>query len=129
MLDRFRAHLEVNVDGVSAYTLLRTALPMFLSFISTESDLLIDQPNGSLAVSFANTLRSPRHELARFVGNDVILPFLLGAPPLAEYAYERSCDHDQFEWVHGIPISLFQTVSQVNSWRAGSKVFLETGKR
>ncbi|CAE6348192.1 unnamed protein product [Rhizoctonia solani] len=131
MLDRFRAHLELVflkyslVDGVSAYTLLRTALPMFLSFISTESDLLIDQPNGSLAVSFANTLRSPRHELARFVGNDVILPFLLGAPPLAEYAYERSCDHDQFEWVHGIPISLFQTVSQVNSWRAGSKVFLE----
>ncbi|KAF8686907.1 hypothetical protein RHS03_10041, partial [Rhizoctonia solani] len=133
ILDCFNAYLElihvlvnhVILDGISAYTLLRIALPRFLSLVTAEPSLLIDQPNGSLAISFIRTLCSPRHELARFVGNNVALSFLFGVPPLAEYAYESACDHDQFEWLHGVSISLFQIISQVNSWRAGSKVFLE----
>ncbi|KAF8700521.1 hypothetical protein RHS03_06651, partial [Rhizoctonia solani] len=131
MIDCFNAHLElvllkfVMLDGISAYTLQRTALPMFLSLVTAEPSLLVDQPNGSLAVSFVNTLCSPRHELARFVGNDVILPFLLGVPPLAEYAYDSTCGHDQFEWVHGVPIPLLQIISQVNSWRARSKILID----
>ncbi|QRW20075.1 Fungal Zn(2)-Cys(6) binuclear cluster domain [Rhizoctonia solani] len=133
MIDCFNAYLElmhvlvnyVILDGISAYALLRTALPRFLSLVTDEPSLLVDQPNGSLAISFIRIIRSPRHELARFVGNNVTLSFLFGVPPLAEYAYESACDHGQLEWLHGVSIPLFQIISQVNSWRARSKVFLE----
>ncbi|GAB1520627.1 hypothetical protein RhiTH_003709 [Rhizoctonia solani] len=128
MLDYFNVHLELVLlkftilDIISAYNLLRTALPKFLLLATADPDLLTEESNGSLAISFARALRSPRNELGRFVGSDAMLSFLFSVPPLAEYAYESACDHDQFEWVHGLSISLFQIISQVNSWRARSKV-------
>ncbi|CAE6405526.1 unnamed protein product [Rhizoctonia solani] len=134
MIDCFNAHLELvllkfmMLDGISAYTLQRTALPMFLSLVTAEPSLLVDQPNGSLAVSFVNTLRSPRHELARFVCNDVILPFLLGVPPLAEYAYDSTCGHDQFEWVMESPSHSYRSSLRSTHGELDPKSPSTTGK-
>ncbi|QRW20074.1 Fungal Zn(2)-Cys(6) binuclear cluster domain [Rhizoctonia solani] len=131
MLDYFNAHLELVLlkltiqHTISAYTLLRTALPNFLLLATADPDLLTEESNGSLTISFDRALRSPRDELARFIGSDAMLSFLFSVPPLAEYAYDSAYDHDQFEWVHGLSISLLQIISQVNSWRAGSKVCID----
>jgi hypothetical protein len=58
---------------------------------------------------------------------DVAMTFLLGVPPLAEYAYEDPYDSNDhgLEWRHGIPVPLFQVLSQVNSWRVGSQARLD----
>ncbi|KAF8672142.1 hypothetical protein RHS04_07896 [Rhizoctonia solani] len=129
--DNLTAHLELVmlklavVDSTSAYILLRDALPKFLLLVSTESDLLIERPNGSLTISFPRTLNSPRHELVRFVTYDSLMGLLLGVPPLVEYVYEGACGVDQCERVHGIPTACFQILSQVNSSRTGSSACLE----
>ncbi|KAF8672125.1 hypothetical protein RHS04_07897 [Rhizoctonia solani] len=108
-------------DGASVYATLRFALPKFLSLVATDAGLMIEQPNGNLAVSFFHTLSSTRQEIGRFVLCDVLIPFLFGLPPLVEYGYDAKCICDRFEWFHGIPIVFFQVISQVNSWRAGSR--------
>jgi hypothetical protein len=58
---------------------------------------------------------------------DVSVAFLLGVPSLAEYAYEDPCDSNDYglEWRHKVPVVLFQIISQVNSWRAGSRSSLD----
>ncbi|CAE6388982.1 unnamed protein product, partial [Rhizoctonia solani] len=129
--DCFTARLELAIlkfflgDSIAGYTLLQVLRPKFLLLVATDSGLLVEQPNGNLAVSFPRTLSSLRHELARFISYDVILSFLLGAPPMIEYGYEGTCDGDGFEWIHGIPSALLQIISQINSWRAGSRVHLD----
>ncbi|KAF8754974.1 hypothetical protein RHS01_05774 [Rhizoctonia solani] len=129
--DCFTARLELAIlkfflgDSIAGYTLLQVLRPKFLLLVATDSGLLVEQPNGNLAVSFPRTLSSLRHELARLISYDVILSFLLGAPPMIEYGYEGTCDGDGFEWIHGIPSALLQIISQINSWRAGSRVHLD----
>ncbi|CAE6373905.1 unnamed protein product [Rhizoctonia solani] len=128
------AHIELVLlkhalaDSTSAYNLLRTALPKFLVLAAADSDLLIEQPNIGLTVSFAHVLSSPRQELVRFVMFDVIMGFLLGVAPLVDYGYDNTYECNQFESIHGIPITLFQIISQINSWRTGSRVHLDDWK-
>ncbi|CAE6459090.1 unnamed protein product [Rhizoctonia solani] len=107
--------------------MFQAALPKFLQLAAAESSLLVEQTNGNSAISFPRTLGSPRHELARFALHDTTVSFLLGVTPLVEYAYEGTCDseHRGFEWIHGVPIALFQIIAQVSSWRAGSRVHLD----
>jgi hypothetical protein len=115
------------VDSTAAYALLRAALPKFLLLVGADPRLSIEQPNGSLSISFPRTISSCRHELVRFVAYDVILPFLLGLPPLAEYehegVYECSCDGTEVKDINGIPVTLLEIILQVNSWRAGARVY------
>ncbi|CAE6465291.1 unnamed protein product [Rhizoctonia solani] len=129
--DCLAAHIELSylkfmlVDSASAYTLLRAALPKFLPLAAAEPQLLIEQAHSNLNISLPRTLGSSRYELARFAMYDVILAFLLGTTPLIEYGYEGGCEYDGFEWIHGIPSAFLQIISQVNSWRAGSRVHLD----
>ncbi|KAJ1305591.1 hypothetical protein OPQ81_000588 [Rhizoctonia solani] len=119
-----------TVDTASGYNLLRKALPMFFQLVATETDLYKEHPNGNLVVSFLRTLNSTPHEFQRFVIYDTISALILGVPPLVEYGYDGGCDSSSyvFEWVHGIPLTLVEIVSQVNSWRAGSRVPLDDWK-
>jgi hypothetical protein len=114
------------VDLTSGYTALRNALSRFLQLAAISPSLLIEEPNGSLVISLSRTLCTPRYELTRFVLYDVISAFLFGMPSLAEYGYDGECgpENHGFEWVHGIPVTLFQVISQVNSWRNGAQVRL-----
>ncbi|KAH7336783.1 hypothetical protein B0J17DRAFT_443671 [Rhizoctonia solani] len=84
----------------------------------------MEHPDGNLVVSFPRTLGAPRHELERFVLYDTTTAFVLGVPPLVEYGYDGGCNcvSHGFEWIHGIPFALVEIISQINSWRAGSRV-------
>jgi hypothetical protein len=63
----------------------------------------------------------------RFVFYDVISAFLFGVPPLAEYGYGSGHDFQQhnIEWMHGIPVEFLYVISQINSWKAGSRSGLD----
>ncbi|CAE6529956.1 unnamed protein product [Rhizoctonia solani] len=128
--DRLLAHLElaylkfVTVDSISGYAILQKALPGFLRLVAADSSLYMEHPNGNLVVSFPRTLNSPRYELKRFVMYDTAAALVLGLSPLVEYGYDGECDSTShgLEWIHGVPVVLVQTISQINSWRAGSRV-------
>ncbi|CAE6432353.1 unnamed protein product [Rhizoctonia solani] len=113
-----------TVDGVSGYALLQKALPRFLRLVAADTSLFMEHPNGNLVVSFSRTLGAPRYELERFVLYDTTAAFILGVPPLVEYGYDSGCNcvSHGFEWIHGIPFTLVEIISQINSWRAGSRV-------
>jgi hypothetical protein len=83
----------------------------------------MEYPDGSLVVSFTRALSSPKHELERFIIYDTATSFILGVPPLVEYGYNNDsrCVSHGFEWIHGIPFALIEVISQINSWRAGSR--------
>jgi hypothetical protein len=107
--------------------MLRNALPKFLQLAAADTDLLAEQSNGNLVVSLSRALGASRYELRRFALYDTVSAFLLGVPTLAEYGYDGECDSERngFEWTHGIPVALLQVISQVTSWRAGSRVALD----
>ncbi|KAF8752502.1 GAL4-like Zn(II)2Cys6 (or C6 zinc) binuclear cluster DNA-binding domain [Rhizoctonia solani] len=133
---RLMAHLELAttkfnlVNTTSGYQLLRNALPKFLQLAAADTNLIVEQLDGSLTISFPRTLRAPRIELIRFVMHDAMLSFLLGLPPLVEYGYD--CEYDSkysgYEWSYGIPVALLQIVTQVSSYRAGSRASIEDWK-
>ncbi|KAJ1305581.1 hypothetical protein OPQ81_000581 [Rhizoctonia solani] len=131
--DRLFAYLElaylkfVTLDNCSGYTLLQKALPGFLQLVATDTNLYVEHPNGNLVVSFPRTLGSSQYELKRFVMCDTIAALVLGVPPLVEYAYNGECDPEShgLEWIHGVPVTLIKAISQVNSWRSGSRVTLD----
>ncbi|CAE7211700.1 unnamed protein product [Rhizoctonia solani] len=114
----------IMIDSLSGYDLLRKALPKFLRLVAVDPNLTLEHPNGSLVVSFPQAFGGPQHELKRFIFYDTTTALVLGVPPLAEYGYDSECDpvSHGFEWVHGVPIPLVEIISQVNSWRAGSRV-------
>ncbi|CAE6536963.1 unnamed protein product [Rhizoctonia solani] len=128
--DHLLAQLElvylsfVAVDTNSGYNLFQKTLPEFLRLVAVDPKLTVEHPNGSLVVSFPRTLGAHQHELKRFLVYDAATAFVLGVPPLVEYGYDGECDPTShgFQWVHGVPIALVETISQVNSWRAGSRV-------
>ncbi|KAF8693873.1 Nodulation protein, partial [Rhizoctonia solani] len=134
--ERLMAHLELAttkfnlVNTTSGYQLLRNALPKFLQLAAADTNLIVEQLDGSLTISFPRTLRAPRIELIRFVMHDAMLSFLLGLPPLVEYGYD--CEYDSkysgYEWSYGIPVALLQIVTQVSSYRAGSRASIEDWK-
>ncbi|CAE6361183.1 unnamed protein product [Rhizoctonia solani] len=117
-------------DSTSGYALFRRTLPKFLQLAAADSSLLTEQPDGSLIISFPRVLGSRLPEIKRFAIYDAMSAFLLGVPPLAEYGYDCECDSERhgFEWAYGIPVTLLQIISQVNSWRAGSRVTLDDWK-
>ncbi|CAE6355520.1 unnamed protein product [Rhizoctonia solani] len=127
--DRILAQLELaylkftTVDIVSGYVTLRRALPGFLRLAAADKSLYMEHPNGNLVLSFPRALNSPRHELERFIIYDTATAFVLGVPPLVEYGYSNDfdCVSPGFEWIHGIPAALVEAISQINSWRAGSR--------
>ncbi|KAH7323350.1 hypothetical protein B0J17DRAFT_240932 [Rhizoctonia solani] len=114
----------VTVDSPSGYVLLQKALPRFLHLVAVDPSLYLEHPSGSLVVSFPRTLSAPRYELKRFVMYDTAAALVLGVPPLVEYGYDCECDPTShgLEWIHGVPVALVQIISQINSWRAGSRV-------
>ncbi|KAG8726163.1 hypothetical protein FRC11_000701, partial [Ceratobasidium sp. 423] len=128
--DRFMVQLELAflkftmVDIVSAYAVLKKALPWFLQLVAADTSLYMEYPNGNLAVSFPRALGATRHELRRFVLYDTSATLLFGVPPLVEYGYDGSWDSGshELEWVHGVPVALVEIIAQVNSWRAGSRI-------
>ncbi|GAB1520625.1 hypothetical protein RhiTH_003705 [Rhizoctonia solani] len=60
-------------DGASVYATLRFALPKFLSLVATDAGLMVEQPNGNLAVSFFHTLSSTRQEIGRLTRGEPAL--------------------------------------------------------
>ncbi|CAE7195618.1 unnamed protein product, partial [Rhizoctonia solani] len=122
------AHLNFAVvDSVLGYNLLQKALPRFLQIVAVDSNLYMELPNGSLAVSFPRALSASRYEIRRFAIFDAAVALVLGVPPLVEYGYDGECDPEShgLEWIHGIPVALLEVIAQVTSWRAGSKVPLD----
>ncbi|KAG8700355.1 hypothetical protein FRC11_013012, partial [Ceratobasidium sp. 423] len=117
----------VVVDGPSGYTVLRKAVPRFLQLVAADTNLYSECPDGNLVISFPRTLCAPRYELEQFVIFDTIAALVFGVPPLVEYGYDGECDSSlhELEWLHGIPVPLVEIISQINSWRAGSKVSLD----
>ncbi|KAJ1305584.1 hypothetical protein OPQ81_000582 [Rhizoctonia solani] len=112
------------VDNVSGYISLKKALPGFFQLVAGDTNLYTEHSNGYLIVSFPRTLSSPRHELKRFVLYDTVSSLVLGIPPLVDYGYDEECDPGShgLEWVHGIPVALMEIISQINTWRAGSRI-------
>ncbi|CAE6406195.1 unnamed protein product [Rhizoctonia solani] len=112
------------IGSGSGYLALKKALPVFLRLVAVDSSLHIEHPRGDLVISFPRTFGAPRYELQWFLVNDTITPLLLGAQPLVEYGYEieSNLTSHSLEWIHGIPVALVEAISQVNSWRAGSRV-------
>ncbi|KAF8725336.1 hypothetical protein RHS02_08272, partial [Rhizoctonia solani] len=115
------------VDSTAGYVLLQRAYPKFLLVVATDSDLLIEQPNGSLVISFSRIISAPWDAVVWFAMCDTVSAFLLGTIPLAEYGYncEGGSERHRFEWIYGIPVAMLQVIAQVNSWRAGSRVALD----
>ncbi|EUC61271.1 fungal zn(2)-cys(6) binuclear cluster domain protein, putative [Rhizoctonia solani AG-3 Rhs1AP] len=112
------------VGSGSGYLALKKALPVFLRLVAVDPSLHIERPRGDLVISFSRTFSAPRYEIQWFVVNDTITSLLLGVQPMVEYDYNSECDSTShgLEWIHGIPVALAETISQVNSWRAGSRV-------
>ncbi|CUA68593.1 hypothetical protein RSOLAG22IIIB_07967 [Rhizoctonia solani] len=112
-----------TVGSSSGYLALQKALPAFLRLVADDSSLHVEHPGGDLVTSFPRTLGTPQYILQRFVLYDTIASLLLATSPLVEYGYEGECDpaSHSLEWVHGIPVAFIGIISQVNSWRAGSR--------
>ncbi|CAE6465340.1 unnamed protein product [Rhizoctonia solani] len=108
----------------SGYLALQKALPWIFRLVAIDPDLHIEHPAGDLVTSFSRILCAPRYEFQWFVMYDTIASLLLAVPPLMEYGYAGECDptSHSLEWAHGIPFALFGVISQINSWRAGSRV-------
>ncbi|CAE6492246.1 unnamed protein product [Rhizoctonia solani] len=120
----FLAFLKfVAIGSGSGYLLLQKSLSVFLCLVATDSSLHIEHPGG-LVTSFPGALGAPQYELQWFIMYDTLTSFLLGTLPLVEYGYNGECDPAShgLEWVHGIPVAFIEIISQVNSWRAGSRV-------
>ncbi|KAF8703954.1 hypothetical protein RHS03_06142, partial [Rhizoctonia solani] len=115
------------VDSTAGYALLQRAYPKFLLVVATDSELLVEQPNGSLVISFSRVISAPWDAVVWFAMCDTVSAFLLGTIPLAEYGYdcEGGSEQHRFEWIYGIPVAMLQVIAQVNSWRAGSTVALD----
>ncbi|KAF8752632.1 hypothetical protein RHS01_07571 [Rhizoctonia solani] len=115
------------VDSTAGYVLLQRAYPKFLLVVATDSDLLVEQPNGSLVISFSRVISAPWDAVVWFAMYDTVSAFLLGTIPLAEYGYncEGGSEQHRFEWIYGIPVAMLQVIAQVNSRRAGSRVALD----
>jgi hypothetical protein len=92
--------------------------------VAADTELYMEHPGGNLVISFTRALGSPRRELERFLEYDTTTAFVLGVPPLVEYGYsnEQNCLFAGFEWMHGIPMEFVETISRINTWRAGSRV-------
>ncbi|KAH7337614.1 hypothetical protein B0J17DRAFT_663604 [Rhizoctonia solani] len=126
--DRLMAQLElvflsfVAIGSALGYNILRKSLPGFLHLVAADSNLVVEHPNGNLLVSFPRTFGASQQELKRFILYDTTTALVLGVPPLVEYDYDGECDPTShgFQWVHGVPVTLIEVISQVNSWRAGS---------
>ncbi|KAF8685578.1 hypothetical protein RHS04_00776 [Rhizoctonia solani] len=131
--DCLKAHLELLalkaslMNGIFGYLVLRDALPKFLSLVATDSNLLIEQHNGGMVISFHRIINTHRYELTKFAVHDVLTVLLLGVPLLVEYGYDG--DHEpenpMFEWIHGIPATFLEVMAQINSRRTGSRVRLD----
>jgi hypothetical protein len=106
-------------DSVSGYTSFQKALPRFLQIVAADSSLYMEQPNGNLVVSFHRTVTAPQYELRRFVIYDTVAALVLGVPPLVNYGYDEESDCG-VDWIRGVPVTLVEVVSQINSRRAGS---------
>ncbi|CAE7189751.1 unnamed protein product [Rhizoctonia solani] len=127
--NRLMAQLElvflsfIAVGSTLGYSLLQKTLPGFLRLVAAQPNLMVEHPNGNLLVSFPLTFGSPQNELKRFILYDAITALVLGVPPLVEYEYDGECDPEShgFQWVHGVPVTLVEIISQVNSWRTGSR--------
>ncbi|KAF8688486.1 hypothetical protein RHS03_09573, partial [Rhizoctonia solani] len=133
LADRLMAQLELTYLGFIAagstlgYQLLQKALPGFLRLVAADPNLVAEQPDGGLLVSFPRAFGTSLQEIKRFIIYDMATGFLLGVPPLLEYDYYGKCDpvsHGS-EWIHGVPAPLVEIISQINSWRAGFKVPLD----
>ncbi|QRW25915.1 Fungal specific transcription factor domain [Rhizoctonia solani] len=133
LADRLMAQLELTYLGFIAagstlgYQLLQKALPGFLRLVAADPNLVAEQPDGGLLVSFPRAFGTSLQEIKRFIIYDMATGFLLGVPPLLEYDYYGKCDpvsHGS-EWIHGVPVPLVEIISQINSWRAGFKVPLD----
>ncbi|GAB1520304.1 hypothetical protein RhiTH_003378 [Rhizoctonia solani] len=133
LADRLMAQLELTYLGFIAagstlgYQLLQKALPGFLRLVAADPNLIAEQPDGGLLVSFPRAFGTFPQEIKRFIIYDMATGFLLGVPPLLEYDYYGKCDpvsHGS-EWIHGVPAPLVEIISQINSWRAGFKVPLD----
>ncbi|CAE6413763.1 unnamed protein product [Rhizoctonia solani] len=133
LADRLMAQLELTYLGFIAagstlgYQLLQKALPGFLRLVAADPNLIAEQPDGGLLVSFPRAFGTSPQEIKRFIIYDMATGFLLGVPPLLEYDYYGKCDpvsHGS-EWIHGVPAPLVEIISQINSWRAGFKVPLD----
>ncbi|CUA68647.1 hypothetical protein RSOLAG22IIIB_08022 [Rhizoctonia solani] len=114
----------VMANSLSGYDLLRKALPKFLRLVAADPSLTTEHPNGNLVISFPRAFGALQHELKRFIFYDTTAALVLGVLPLVDYGYNGECDSlsHGFEWVHGVPTLFVETISQVNSWRAGSRV-------
>ncbi|CAE6473304.1 unnamed protein product [Rhizoctonia solani] len=113
-----------TIGTISGYAMLQKALPKFLCLMAADPNLYMEHPNGNLVVSLPRVLGASQYELKRFIIYDIATALVLGTPPLVEYGYDCECDPAShgLEWIHGVPIALVETISQVNSWRAGSRV-------
>ncbi|CAE6536970.1 unnamed protein product [Rhizoctonia solani] len=113
------------IDSISGYVVLQKAVPKFLYILSANPDFYTEHSNGNLVVSFPRTFGAPapQYGLKQFVLFDTLAALLLGVPPLVEYGYDGECDPTShgLEWLHGAPVALVEIISQVNSWRAGSR--------
>ncbi|KEP53353.1 putative fungal Zn(2)-cys(6) binuclear cluster domain protein [Rhizoctonia solani 123E] len=112
------------ISSTSGYVVLQKALPRFLHLLAVDPNLYSEHRDGNLVVSFPRTFSTPQYELKRFVMLDTIATLVLGVPPLIEYGYDGECDpvSHGLECIHGVPVVLVETICQVNSWRAGSRV-------
>ncbi|KAL5639739.1 hypothetical protein ACGC1H_006355 [Rhizoctonia solani] len=112
------------ISSTSGYVVLQKALPRFLHLLAVDPNLYSEHSDGNLVVSFPRTFSTPQYELKRFVMFDTIATLVLGVPPLVEYGYDGECDPAShgLECIHGVPVVLVETIAQVNSWRAGSRV-------
>ncbi|CAE6501353.1 unnamed protein product [Rhizoctonia solani] len=115
------------ISSISGYAVLQKSLPRFLHLLAANPALYAEDCNGNLVVSFPRTFSALQHELKRFVMFDTTATLVLGVPPLVEYGYDGECDpvSHGLECIHGVPVAFVETISQVNSWKAGSKVPLD----
>ncbi|CEL54926.1 hypothetical protein RSOLAG1IB_07418 [Rhizoctonia solani AG-1 IB] len=133
LADRLMAQLElaylgfVAVDNTLGYGLFRKALPVFLRLVATDPNLVAEHSNGALLVSFPRTFGASLQEIKRFVVYDTATAFILGVPSLIEYNYDGTCDTTSHgsQWIHGVPVPLVEIISQINSWRNGSRTRLD----
>ncbi|CEL54927.1 hypothetical protein RSOLAG1IB_07419 [Rhizoctonia solani AG-1 IB] len=131
--ERLMAQLEltfigfVTVSVALGYSLLRKALPGFLRLVASDPNLMTEHPNGNLFVSFPRTLEIPQQGLNTFILYDAATAFALGVPALVEYGHDGECAPTShgYQCVHGVPVPLVEIISQINSWRTGSRTTLQ----
>ncbi|EUC61338.1 fungal Zn(2)-cys(6) binuclear cluster domain protein [Rhizoctonia solani AG-3 Rhs1AP] len=113
-----------TINIVSGYAMIQKALPKFLFLVAADPSLYVEHPSGNLVVSLPRVLGASQYELKRFIIYDIATALVLGTPPLVEYGCDCECNPAShgLEWIHGVPVALVETISQVNSWRAGSRV-------